>query len=61
MRRLAKLCKRLKRRYGLQFAVIRRNRRYYVYVFDSLRSDWFLDGWFDRLPDVENFLIHSEA
>lgn len=61
MRKLARICRRLKRRYGLQFCVKKSGRRYYVYCFDFSRADWFLDGWFDRLTDVEDFLIHFEA
>lgn len=61
MRKLARICRRLKRRYGLQFCVNKIGRRFYVYVFDSVRSGWFLDGRFDRLSEVENFLIHSEV
>lgn len=62
MRKLSAICKRLRRRYGAQFAVIPPRRGVYrVYMFSSVLGDWFPVRTCAGVAEAVDYLLSFEC
>lgn len=61
MRKLSAICKRLRRRYGVQFAVIPPRRGVYrVYMYSDTLCDWFPMRTCNGVAEAVDYLLAYE-